>query len=439
MSLQNYNSIKTNSFIMKSYLLLLSLVFIFHFQGNAQTENLHLSFKGGTAKFKSIAVTWTSPKSCAGLVKYGLDSSKLTTEVRVQPKQIVGEKNSFVYKAELKNLLPGKVYYYKCGSEDRNCDNDHQKGSWSAVHSFTTPPKSGAEGKFTIGVWGDTQDNQGNKSFEKTAKIVSQLIKYPLNLTLHMGDIVENGSVTASWDKFLQTAEALNAKVPFMPVTGNHDVVNANNDPTFQRPFPIFHDLFDLPEDKLNYSFDYGNIHFVAINSGYCQGAAKVDKVLFTKGSPEYNWLENDLIKARKNKKIKWIILYDHYPVHAYGVSLVPQWQDQISPIIDRYKVDLVLSGHRHVYERHKAIRNNIPEEQLDFHVYHKPAGTVYITNGSAGGSLQGVGGNKMPSMVFTPPTRMHTYAVMTIHGNQLTYDVYNEEAEKIDHFKLLK
>jgi len=424
---------------MKRYLLLGSLFFLFQFQGIAQTENLHLSFKNGTEKYKSIAVTWTSHKSCPGLIKYGLDSNKLTAKIKVQPKQVVGEKNLYAYKAELKNLLPGKVYYYQCGSEDNNFIDDHQKDSWTAVHSFTTPPKFGAEGKYTIGIWGDTQDNQGNKSFEKTAKIVSQLTKYPLDLTLHMGDIVENGSVTASWNRFLQTAAPLNAKVPFMPVTGNHDVVNANDDPAFQQPFPVFHDLFDLPDDKLNYSFDYGNIHFIAINSGYCQGAAKFDKVLFQKGSPEYSWLENDLIKARKNKRTKWIIMYDHYPVHAYGVSLVPQWQDQISPIIDKYKVDLVLSGHRHVYERHKAIRNNIPLAQLDFHVYDKPAGTVYITNGSAGGSLQGVGGSKMPSMVFTPTTRMHTYAIMTILGNQLIYDVYNEEAEKIDHFKLLK
>ena len=398
----------------------------------AQTDNIHLSFGDGDKNKKSVTVTWTNVHPCKSEVVYGIDSTELKSKMEPTSKLIAGQQNSFVYKAELKNLQPDKVYFYSIVVKDQ-CESAHN------VYRFTTPPKNGAKGRYTIGVWGDTQNNEGNKNFEITSKIVNHLTKYPLNFTVHTGDIVENGSVASSWNKFLQTAQPLNANTPFMPSTGNHDVINAVQDINFQKPFPIFYDLFSLPEDELNYSFDYGNIHFIAINSGYCAGAAKVDKVLFKKDSPEYKWLEEDLEKTKKDKKIKWVILYDHYPVHAHGVSLVPQWQNQISPIIDKYKIDLVLSGHRHVYERHAAIAKGNIEKPTDAHVYRKPSGTVFITNGSAGGSLQGVGGGGMPSMMFTSGEKMYTYAIMTVHHNQLAYDVYNIDGQKIDYFKIIK
>lgn len=400
----------------------------------AQTDNIHLSFTPGDNKEKSVTVTWTSRQACDGIIKYGGDSAKLSNQLAVVPEAIAGQANWYVYKAELKNLKPDKLYYYTCSFDNSKC-----KSQSSNIYSFTTPPNKGANGKYTIGVWGDTQNNDGNKNFEITKEVVSQLVKYPLDFTVHTGDIVENGSVTASWDGFLHTAQPLNAKVPFMPSTGNHDVINAAQDPDFQKPFPVFYDLFNLPEDELNYSFDYGNIHFVAINSGYAAGAAKVDKVLFKQGSPEYIWLENNLAKAKKDKKIKWVILYEHYPTHSFGVSLVSQWQSQINPIIDKYKVDLVLSGHRHVYERHASIRNGAIEKPSDLQVYAKPKGTVFITNGSAGGSLQGVGGSAMPSMVFTSPEKVYTYAIMTIRKNELAYTVYTSKGVQLDQFKIIK
>ncbi|MES2418431.1 MAG: metallophosphoesterase family protein [Bacteroidota bacterium] len=417
---------------MKQIKLILSILLCFQLQSLfAQIDNIHLSFKDGTQSSRTMAVSWTSITSCSSILKYGLDRNNLKSVAAVDPIPVSGQKKSFAYKATLENLLPGHTYYYQC---EQTCAN-----STSEVYAFKTPPKVGDKGKICIGVWGDTQNNEGNKTFEVTKTIVDQLLKQPLNFTIHTGDIVENGSVAASWNGFLHTAQPLNAKTPFMPATGNHDVINDNQNVNFQRPFPIFHDLFNLPNDNLNYAYDYGNTHFIAINSGYCAGAAKIDAVLFKPGSAEYKWLEKDLIQAKKNKKIKWIILYDHYPMHAHGVSLVPQWQNQITPLIDKYAIDLVLSGHRHVYERHKAMRGTTILDQPDLHIYDKPMGTVFITNGSAGGSLQGVGGKDMPSMLYTSPQKMYTYALMTIAGKELSYEVYDINGNKIDYFKMIK
>jgi 3',5'-cyclic AMP phosphodiesterase CpdA len=224
-----------------------------------------------------------------------------------------------------------------------------------------------------------------------------------------------------------------------MPIVGNHDVVNDSKDIGFQKPFSVFYQLSNLPKDQLNYSFDYGNTHFVAISSGYAQAAQKLEKLNFDKSSKEFKWLEKDLAKARKNDKVKWIVLYCHYPLYSYGASNISGWKDQIQPLLDRYNVDLVLSGHRHVYERHAPILGETIFNIENKHVYNNPKGTVYITNGSAGGSLQGVGGDKLPSMIFTPKTRVYTYALMSIEKDEITYEVFDKEGNKIDNFKIVK
>jgi predicted phosphodiesterase len=407
--------------ILFPFLYLLFILFVLPSQPiYAQAENIHLSFKN-----EAMAITWTSPDPQSQVLKYGLDLRHLNQEVAVQSAPIDGLPGSFVFKALLKNLSPGATYFYKCGS--------------GQTFTFKNRPKKRTKEVYKIGVWGDTQDNDGNRNFEKTTGIVSQMIKYPLDFTIHMGDIVENGSVAASWQGFLKIAQPLNAKLPFMPVTGNHDVENAHDKFNFQKPFPIYYSLFNLPGDNLNYSYDYGDIHFVALNSGFPKGAARLDKVLFSKGSAEYAWLENDLSNAKADKKIKWMILYVHYPLYAFGASLIPEWQHQLSPLIDQFEVDLVLSGHRHVYERHKAIRNRKIVEPKNPHVYQKSEGTVYITNGSAGGSLQGVGGAELATMAFTPSKKIHTYAIMTINGRMLNYEVFDDKGEKVDYFKIIK
>jgi hypothetical protein len=117
----------------------------------------------------------------------------------------------------------------------------------------------------------------------------------------------------------------------------------------------------------------------------------------------------------------------------------VKGWENNITPLLDKYKVDLALAGHRHVYERHKAIRANQVMPPSSHHVYKNPNCTVYITNGTAGGSPQGLGGSEMSSMIFTSPAKMYNFAIMEIEGKRIKYELYNEKYEKFDYFELTK
>ncbi|MBC7921540.1 MAG: metallophosphoesterase family protein [Ferruginibacter sp.] len=402
------------------------------YSASAQPRNVHLSWNGSARESTStsMTITWSADAPNKGAVKYNTDQQ--LSLVRPASEKYSTDASVYVYTATLNNLQPNTTYYYQCGADP---------GGWSQVYSFKTAPVLGSQDKFVVGVWGDTQDNEFNTQFEKTDTVVKLMRKFPIQFTIHTGDIVNTGSQVPSWLRLFATTQPINAIAPFMPVPGNHDVDNKLANPGFQKPFPVFYDLFNLPGEDTDYSFNYGNAHFVAINSGHAKGVEEANATnwRYATDSPEYQWLEKDLAQARQDKNTAWIIIYMHHPLYSFGWSHVQGWQERITPLLDKYNVDLALAGHRHVYERHRAIRNNKPIAMTDAHLYTKPAGTVYITNGTAGGSPQGLGGSDMPSMVFTSAAKMYNYSIMTIEGKRILYEVYNEKNEKIDHFKLSK
>ncbi len=323
--------------------------------------------------------------------------------------------DDFIYSAQLEKLSPSGTWYYKCGSDETG---------WSQVYSFKTAAKPGKSGKIVTGILGDTQNNEFNEQFGKTAEVVRQMSAFKPDLILHMGDIVNNGSINADWKKFLQVIQPISTRAPLMVTLGNHDIDNTNG-PTFQQPFPTYSLLFSMPGNGLDYSFDYGNVHFISIFSGIANSAAPYGVLRYGSDSPEKVWLENDLIKANQNRRTGWIIVFMHSPLYSFGWSNVSKWKETITPILEKHNVDLCLAGHRHVYERHYPVKYGIP--------VNSGQGTVYITNGTAGGSPQGLGGTDLPTMSFTPGEKMYNYAMMTIEGETLRYEVFNLDVKKID------
>ena len=392
---------------------------------HGQPGQIHLSL--GARKMSEpaspVIVNWCSGNgSGKQVVKYG---STPETLLQSKPGKITLN-GQVLLSSVLKKLKAGTRYYYRCGS-----DID----GWSPLYSFTTEPDSGT---FRVGIIGDTQNNQNNEDFQNTREITDLVRIYSPSFTLHMGDIVDNGSVPANWMHFLSVAQELNARSPLMPVLGNHDVQNGIGK-DFQKPFPDFHSLFSLPGDEINYSFTYMNVRFIGIFSGCAEAAAKIDQVKFRPGSPEYKWLDNELGKAEKDRRVRWTIVWMHYPVYSFGWSNIAKWRENILPLLEKHKVDLCLAGHRHVYERHFPMKNGIPVKNTPRPVYTSGEGTVYITNGTAGGNPTGLGGKDLADIAFTPERDMYSFAIMDVNSRAITYRVFDKENLLIDWFTVTK
>ena len=405
-------------FKIKHFLLVVGFTILWG-EVNAQPDQVYLSWSGDKVKASStMTVSWISKDSkTPEFIVYGIDSSNFSRK-KAQKNVAFGISLNKVF---LKNLKSSTTYTYRCGSVETG---------WSENYTFTTAPLPGERKQFKVGIWGDTQNNEFNEQFEKTEQIVSQMLPLHVNFTLHMGDIVDNGSITPDWLKYLNVAKPLNVTVPMMPTLGNHDIENLPKE-NFQKPFNSFYQLFSLPGNGLDYSFDYGNTHFVCIFSGFAKAASENGLLRYSPDSKEYKWLEKDLAKALSNPQTDWIVAYTHYPPYSFGSSNVQQWKETLTPLLEKYQVDLCLSGHRHVYERHTHLKSGLPSTD--------GTGTVYITNGTAGGSPQGLGGKEMLSMVFTSSEKMYNYAILIIEGEKLIYEVFDQNSKKIDKLILNK
>ena len=114
-----------------------------------------------------------------------------------------------------------------------------------------------------------------------------------------------------------------------------------------------YFNIFALPENsgtKKYYSTNYGNVHFIALDSYGSYNSSS---------SAMYQWLENDL----SNNTQQYTVVYFHHPPYTKGshnsdteVELIDM-RNNIIPLLESNGVDLVLSGHSHVYERSNFIK----------------------------------------------------------------------------------
>ena len=131
------------------------------------------------------------------------------------------------------------------------------------------------------------------------------------------------------------------------------------------------------------YSFNYKNMHFLALST----------EIPFDVESRQYEFAKRDLEKYSKDPFIDWIIVFYHRQIYgsASGSEHEDDFREAYHPLFDKYKVDLALQGHFHLYERTYPIifnnkDNDKPQIQdYDPDIYKNSKGTIFVTIGTAG------------------------------------------------------
>jgi len=158
--------------------------------------------------------------------------------------------------------------------------------------------------------------------------------------------------------------------LPFWSTPGNHDYNSINRfDPPEQHVGPYF-EIMDVPTNgeagglatgtELYYSFDYANTHFISLNS---ELLGWVPSQGFDDQNPMLIWLRQDLAANTQD----WTIVYFHEPPYSKGSHdsdaffeiFIFGMRENYVPVFDEFGVDLVLSGHSHVFERSFKIRGH--------------------------------------------------------------------------------
>jgi len=153
-------------------------------------------------------------------------------------------------------------------------------------------------------------------------------------LVLTLGDnAYQNGTPQEFAGCFDPTWGALKERI--RAGIGNHDDYTANAEGYFG-----YFGARAGPDRRGYYSFDYRGWHFISLNSVHGVSA----------DSEQYRWLLADLASSRATL---CTIAYWHYPLFNSGARHGPA--QQMKPFFDALYaggVDIVLSGHEHLYER---------------------------------------------------------------------------------------
>jgi len=357
-------------------------------------RHVHLGFVGDPKT--SMVVQWRTKDETtrATVIRYAagadLTADQLTeTGTGIQfGYKATGAQIYRVHQAHLCGLEPGTAYSYQVGTD----------GAFSPVYTFRTAPDVAArpDAEVVFGFVGDSRDG-----YDVWSQLVGQFQQRSPDLILFSGDAVTIGITQFEWEEFLDRGEPLFARVPVVLAHGNHEVNSVN-----------YYAQFAMPGDQENFSFDYGHAHLTVVND-------TPEDINAIAGSTR------ELIEAdfEASKGARWRMLMHHQAIwssaasHGSSLTLQQAWM----PLIDKYKLDLVLNGHDHEYEISKPLVNGVVQAS-------NANATVYVVGGGAGAELYEIG----PAFHTAYAEKTHSAAVIRVTGSQLTLDAFRQDGTEI-------
>ncbi len=355
----------------------------------------------------------------AFILEYGLTTDDLQMTKPTKQVLDIDDKQIYVYTVQLNDLQANSTYNYRVGYEDKRTD-------W---HTLQT---SGSDTKdFKVLIFPDSQSNDYTdwKNLAMNAWQSNQDTAFFIN----MGDLVDNGYDLSQWNSWFDSTEDMINKIPVAPVQGNHETYTTDWKVAMPTPYLTLFNLPSINDEKhhnMYYSYDYGDVHFVVLNTQEDEMSDFVPDLL----DAQMKWLEQDLSTTTK----KWKIVLMHRDILNYGrdakplgdtITFTPQAKN-FMPIFDKYNVDAVMTAHLHTYRRRTLLKNFQPDEN----------GTLYILTGVAGNVRYPNLWHRNPLDDYMPPQpETDNYIVLNVSDDKLTFTSYYPDNTQMDTVTLQK
>lgn len=357
----------------------------------------------------------------------------------------------------LTGLSPETLYNYTVGTAALVLAGGDLGINGDGEHYFTTPPPAGIDKNTRVWVIGDSGTADANAAAVRDA-YKSFTGARGTDVWLMLGDNAYNSGrdneyQAAVFDMYPQ----LLRQVPVWSALGNHDGIDMAFNPPGAYPqifsFPIAAEAGGIASGTENYySFDYGNIHFVVLDS-----TINANRVA---GSPQWTWLAADLAANAR----RWTIALWHHPHYSKGshdsdaeVALIEMRENAI-PLLEQHGVDLVLAGHSHSYERsflidghHDVSGTLTPAMILDGGDGHPNGDGAYMKPGPAGTPNEGavhavvgssgkieIDGNLDHPVMFTSMFTLGSM-VVDVNRDELTAAFLDSGGTVLDEFTIIK
>ncbi len=437
----------------------------------------------------SISINWRTQEETPTLLKYQtqqgetLEYSDLVLDTEHQVK--------------LNTLQANTKYTYKIYNQEKDQRKIlDEKRSENEFHFTTASNKDAQDFHAHIWVLGDPGTN-GTKKFNYSNKKSQMIVRdayyqYRKKNNIKNTDLILTLGDNAYWrgtDKEFQKGifdvykDEL-SHTPIFPVYGNHDAGLHKDTLSYtSRSYPKSHgayfNIFRL--EKPYYSFDYSGIHFIVLDSydsiweDLNQDESNRERIWTAQSTTKntmLDWLKQDLAT---NHSVWTIVAFHHPPFgHGVGHTVSDIWQEwmraNVVPLLEAYKVDLVLNGHIHNYQRtyqlgiktvngassealHKEAERKVyysPEtikaaHQLEPEIksssinqYKKGNGSIYLILGSSGAAFRMID-TEHPDPLMASAHFMEGSVILDIDTNKLNAKFLSKDSKILDEFTITK
>jgi 3',5'-cyclic AMP phosphodiesterase CpdA len=251
---------------------------------------------------------------------------------------------------------------------------------------LTLPLKDGST---RFAVIGDTGTGT-SKQYQLGEIMVQYRTVFPFEFVLLLGDNMYGGEAPKDFEtKFSDVYKRLlDDKVKFYATLGNHDLPIQTNYANFNM------------NGKEYYRFKKGNVAFYSLNSNYMD-------------AKQVKWLEDELAKDTS----EWKVCFFHHPPYSsagkHGSD--KQLRQVVEPIFVKYGVNVVLTGHDHVYEK------------------IKPQKGIYYFVSGAGGKLRSGDLKDTSPLTDKGYDRDMHFMLFEVVGDQMYFQTISRTGETVD------
>lgn len=237
-----------------------------------------------------------------------------------------------VHSVVVSGLTSGNKYIYRVG-----CGN-----FWSEWFEISMPRSE----SLSFIYFGDPQVNLKSE-WSRVVRKAYQTVP-DCQFMLYAGDIINRAGSDMEWNEWFYAGSYLFAKVPQILTPGNHDYKDGVLDKHWEFQFA---QPQNGPKGLKGTCFfvDYPNLRLISIDSA--SGSELEDENGY-EITVQKAWLDSVL----RTNTHKWVVVTTHLPFYSTKDTRDnPQLRKHFQPILEKYKVDLVLTGHDHSYGRGRA------------------------------------------------------------------------------------
>ena len=391
----------------------------------------------------SVIVRWRTSSATNSRVRIG------TTLVTPLPTIVDNASSVTEHVVSVTGLAANTKYYYSVGSTTATLAGP------DANHFFVTSPAPGTAKPTRVWVLGDAGTGSTGQLSVRDAYTAFTGARHT-DLWLMLGDNAYSTGTDAEYQsKLFNVYPAMLRKSVLWATIGNHEGASADS---IAQTGPHY-DNFTFPKNgecggsasgtEAYYSFDYGNIHFICLESYDILTSTTAKNAM-------KSWVTSDAAATTR----EWLVAFWHHPPYSKGShdsdteSGLITMRQEFNPVLEDAGVDLILAGHSHSYERSFFINGHYGSSGTFTNAmkvqagggqnptpYTKAAGTpadsgtVYVVAGSSG---QASGGSLNHPAMYVSLNNLGSL-VLDVDGNRMDVTFLRENGSQPDTFAIVK